>query len=566
MLPLVSRPSFKKKEKIAPAVSVVNVYENVSSLGDRKMSTATLKRKRGKAKRSAKFSQAVLGKPSGIIQPRVQEVGPQHFGVVSIDCGKARSKWLLADFFGNVLIPPTEVEHRATNFKLMVSSIRSAIERHQLKDIVVCVEMTGTYHKPVFRAMKKAGFETRLVHPFASSHYRLAQHGDVKTDDNDLAAIFRAAVNGFGLIQKEVPAIYSELQILCRHRRDLVQKKSKLQSQIRHHLQQCLPGFCDLFEGDKLWQQTTPIPLLKALAARGGTAHQLVQAGFEGVCQWFIDAGIKFRKPAVERVILWAADAASHDAMAPTHTLVWQSLIDDWTSKKSQITELEIKIANVLVQTPYILLLSHPGINVVSAAELAGELGPIENYASAKAISGRAGLFPSRYQSDGVDRGGKLSRFRNGRLRAAWMLVADNMIKCNQYWQLKSANWRTQGHDPRDIRCRIANRMTRVVFQMISGKKLFSHPSQLSRGYVLEKLMVFLQGHGVPPHLIVRDLDLAAKQVPQSAWTDEAKPLQRAHEKSKRSRRANPASLGSLLVAVLAKLGIGGEDDDSVES
>jgi transposase len=426
--------------------------------------------------------------------------------------------------------------------------------------------MTGTYHKPVYRAMKKAGFETRLVHPFASSHYRLAQHGDLKTDDNDLAGIFRAAVNGFGLIQKEVPAIYSELQILSRHRRDLVKKKSKLQSQIRHHLQQCLPGFCDLFEGDALWKQTTPIPLLKALAPRGGTAHELVQAGFEGVCQWLNDAGIRFRKPAVERVILWAADAASPDAMAPIHTLVWQSLIDDWTGKQSQISQLEIKIANVLVQTPYILLLSHPGINVVSAGELAGEMGPIENYASSKAISGRAGLFPSRYQSDGVDRGGPLSRFRNARLRAAWMIVADNMIKCNQYWQLKSAHWKAQGHDPRDIRCRIANRMTRVVFQMISGKKLFSHPSQLSRGYVLEKLMVFLKGHQVPPHLIVRDLALAAKQIPPSARADEAKPLQQAHEKSQRSRRANPQSLGSLLVAVLANLGIGGEDDNPVES
>ncbi|MEZ6130214.1 MAG: transposase [Planctomycetaceae bacterium] len=52
-----------------------------------------------------------------------------------------------------------------------------------------------------------------------------------------------------------------------------------------------------------------------------------------------------------------------------------------------------------------------PGINVVSAAELAGEMGPIENYASSKSIAGRAGLFPSRYQSDEVDRGGNLLGF-----------------------------------------------------------------------------------------------------------------------------------------------------------
>ena len=70
---------------------------------------------------------------------------------------------------------------------------------------------------------------------------------------------------------------------------------------------------------------------------------------------------------------------------------------------------------------PWILLMSHPGINVVSAAEIAGETGLIELYASPKAISGRAVLFPSRCQSDKVDRGGNLSRFRNGRMRAAWL-------------------------------------------------------------------------------------------------------------------------------------------------
>ena len=88
---------------------------------------------------------------------------------------------------------------------------------------------------------------------------------------------------------------------------------------------------------------------------------------------------------------------------------------------------LEQDLAEILVKTPYILLLSHPGINVVSAAELAGEMGPIEHYAHAQAITGRAGLFPSRYQSDEVDRAdGPLAHLRNARLRAAWMRVADN--------------------------------------------------------------------------------------------------------------------------------------------
>ena len=99
-------------------------------------------------------------------------------------------------------------------------------------------------------------------------------------------------------------------------------------------------------------------------------------------------------------------------------------------------------MAGFLVKTPYVLLLTVSGINVVSAARLAGEAGPIEHYASASAINGRAGLYPSRYQSDEVDRaGGALVRQCNRQLRGAAMLVAENLIKCHAYYRGLSALW-----------------------------------------------------------------------------------------------------------------------------
>lgn len=150
------------------------------------------------SRKSGKKRPAVLGKPNGLIQPRVQAVGPEHFGIVAVDCAKARSKWMLCDFYGRVLIEPTEVEHQRTALQLAVAQVREACEKYALKDHLVAVEMTGTYHRPVQRAFRRAGSETRLVHPFASSHYRQPSHPDNKTDDNDLEGIFRAAINGFG--------------------------------------------------------------------------------------------------------------------------------------------------------------------------------------------------------------------------------------------------------------------------------------------------------------------------------------------------------------------------------
>ena len=243
--------------------------------------------------RSQTFRKAVLGRPQGLIQKRVQAVGPEKFGVVSIDCAKARSKWMLTDFYGNLLTQPADVEHNRSSFQLAVLALKQAVEKHGIKDLIVAIEMTGTFHKPPMRAFRNAGYETRLVHPFASSFYRQPEHGDTKTDENDLDAIFRATVNGFGLIEKPVDPLYQQLQILARHRRDLVKKKSKLQCQIRHHLEQGMPGFAALFDGTELWTQATPVPLLQAIAKRGGTVDVVRQAGQKGVTQWLREAGVR---------------------------------------------------------------------------------------------------------------------------------------------------------------------------------------------------------------------------------------------------------------------------------
>jgi len=530
------------------------------------MVTSGKSRTKRKRSRSQKFRKAVLGRPEGVIQARVQKVGPEKFGIVAVDCAKARSKWMLTDFYGNVLTEPADVEHNRSSLRQAVLTLEQAMEKHGLKDVIVAVEMTGVYHKPPMRAFRKAGFETRLVHPFASSYYRQPEHGDIKTDENDLDAIFRAAINGFGLIEKPVDSVHQQLQILARHRRDQVKKKSKLQCQIRHHLEQGLPGFGALFKGDDLWSQATPVPLLDAIAKRGGTVDVVRDAGQKGVTQWLQEAKVRFHKKTLERVVVWAANATDADPMAAFHTRVWISLLDDWKQKTRQIHDVERDLAGLLVKTPYVLLLSHPGINVVSAAELAGEMGPIENYASSKAICGRAGLFPSRYQSDKVDRGGNLTRFRNARLRAAWLLIADNMYKCNAYWMAKAEKWRSEGHKAQDIRCRIANRMTRTVFQMISGRKLYQHPSRLDRGYVMDKLLTFHREHKTSPVVIVRDLKLAAEQLPELDRNDEGAKLREAALRARRSRQKGPQELGTLLVAVLARLGVAADDDDIVES
>src|SRR5207244_9434151 len=153
-----------------------------------------------------------------------------------------------------------------------------------------------------------------------------------------------------------------------------------------------------------------------------------------------------------------------------------------------------------VVHTPYLLLLAIPGINVVTLADLAGELGPLSLYLNANAITGRAALMPSRYQSDQVDcANGPLRRRGNRRLRAVLMQTADNLVQCNHYFQARAAQWRGAGKDPRWIRVKVAKIFSRLTFALVGGPQLFPHPCCQPRHAILGKLLAFHGEHGTDP-------------------------------------------------------------------
>jgi transposase len=505
------------------------------------------------SKRSTKKSRSqaaeFLQKPRGVIHPRVQKVGPEHFGIVCVDCAKARSKWMLTDFYGKVLVPPTEIAHNRVELEAAVAQVRAAMTAHGILDALVAVERTGRYHHPVKNVFAKAGFETRLVHPYATKQFRQPANPDNKTDDTDLAAIQRAAVNGFALLESTPPEAWRQLQLSIRHRRDLVNKASALACQIREHLDAAMPGYAACF--DKLWDSNVAFRLVRQF----GSAAALLEQGVTGLCQCLRQQQVRFHTRTINNVLAWAKNAAAPDLAADLHRQIAIAYEDDRQRKTQQILTLERDIAHRLVQTPYVLLMSFPGINVVSAADFAGEMGPIENYANAKCITGRAGLFPARYQSDRVDRAnGPLVRRANRALRATILGIADNLILCNAHFRLRAATWKAAGKNPQHTHVKIAMRFCRIAFHMVAGRQVFRHPSLRERGYILDKLLAFHLEHETSFKDILPDLHHAIDQIPAKEHGAEAQPLADRMRTARKGGKQGPQPIGEILAIVLARL------------
>lgn len=486
-------------------------------------------------------------KPNGDLSPRVQAVGPDHFAILAIDCAKARSRYLLADFYGRILLEPTTLPHHRGDFQAAVDRVRQAMREHGLADLVVAIERTGDYHRPPQLAFRAAGFETRLVHPFTSKQYRQPADPNNKTDDTDLGGIFRAAAQGFGLLEPVWPDLYRSIQLLRRHRRDLVDKSSLLRCQIREALHAAMPGyekvFSHLFESSAL-----------TLARRTMSAQTVLNLGVAGLARLADDAKLNCRRETLHKIFAWAQQAPP----AQSHTEQWHLILssrdDDRLAKTQEIIELERRLAGLIVQTPYVLLLAIPGINVVTVADMAGELGPMTNYANANAITGRAGLVPSRYQSDQVDcADGPLRQRGNRRLRAVLMQTADNLVHCNGHFSVLAERWHKARKDPRWIRVKVAKSFSRIAHALVTGGELFPHPCCQQRHYILDKLLQFHHEHRSDWPTRRRDLEAVTAQLSPKTCAEEAKPLRQQLDELAQ-RRKGPQELTGLLPLVLARL------------
>lgn len=516
----------------------------------------TKKRSSGKSPRQAKQDFAVL-KPNGKIDEAVQRVGPRRFGVVSVDCAKARSMWMLTDFFGNVLVPPQIVKHSKADLLAMVEQVRAAETKHRLREMLVAVERTGNYHLPVQRAFRQAGYQPRTVHPFATKQFREADKCGDKTDENDLAAIFRAAIVGFALVEEPLPEPYRPLQLLIRHRRDLVKKSSALRCQIREQMHQLLPGYAELF-GDHFFER----PAALALPQHFASAAAFREAGAKGLSRVLEELGISYQQRLLFKILAWAENAPPAASDAVLRQRVLADLLEDWQQKARKIAGLELDAAALLAQTPYVRLMVVPGMNAVSVADLAGELGPITRYANPNAITGRAGLYPSRYQSDRTDRQGRLVTRANKRLRRALLQAADNLIVCNNYYKGFANLWRSQEVDPRLIRVRIGKRFSRLLLALVAGDDLVPHPCCRDDNYVLAKLGKFLLEHQASPHELRNILLAATAQLPAAAHAREADALKR--QMLGKGRRG-VTHISQALLAVVARL-LGEPVEDVLES
>jgi transposase len=455
------------------------------------------------------------------LRQRVRQIGGDKFGVLVVDSSKKNAELWLTDFYGEPLWEESRT-FPITDGHLteMINVVKGTCRERGIKDLVVGIEQTGRYHRPIQRALEQR-WEVKAIHPFVTKQLRQPASPGVKTDGVDLEAMNRAIIGGYGDDPRAMPLLYTKWQLINRAREDAVDRRRRLKQQCQERLHAFMPGYAALFE--KLWET----PAAVALAELYGSAKRLLATDADAIREQLGGHGLRMMRPTINRVLAWAADAASPDPGGALNRRIWSDNLRLMEHLGRDILRYERSLAAYLVQTPFVLLLSIPGVNVVSASGYGSEVGPITHYLKPSRLNGRAGLFPSRYQSDETDcADGPMVGGRNARLRDAVMAIVTNLILHNDYFQGWSDLRAQRGWSKKKIHVAVANRFNRIAYHMVAGRMLFDHPCLKKRHPVLKKVAVFSLAHGIKPETTMNLVAKAARQLPTAAVAGELTALQ----------------------------------------
>ena len=108
----------------------------------------------------------------------------------------------------------------------------------------------------------------------------------------------------------------------------------------------------------------------------------------------------------------------------------------------------------------------------------------------------------------------------------------------------------------RKSRVKTAKKFSRVAFQCVAGDEPMKHLAFQQPNSIIEKLREFHHVHQTPIDQTLADLEAVVEQLPYNTRHHEAEVVSEVLRQNAKRKRGTP-SIGALLPAVLARLGVG---------
>ena len=333
---------------------------------------------------------------------------------VGIDVGKRHHQAVVVDEQG-------ESYGDALGFSNTRSGVESLVER--LGDlgepVKVALESSGQYWLCLYDQLSSRGYDVAVINPLQINAYRRTGIRKAKTDPidafwiADLLRINRARPN-------QIPeAVRLQLRELSRFRFSLVDRIGDLKRKVLSVLDRVFPEYETLFSSVFLKSS-------RRLLEEAVSANEFAQFDLTELTKILREAsGGRFSERKAQEIIDLARSSIGISFLADAAHVELRCLLEQIHFLEEQIELIDDHLA-LLLEDADQYLTTIPGIGVVLAATILGEIGDVHRFPELEKLVAYAGIDPSVHQSGQFDAAeAHMSKRGSPYLRRALWLAAN---------------------------------------------------------------------------------------------------------------------------------------------
>jgi len=406
--------------------------------------------------------------------------------VVGVDIAKKKHWARIYNPIGLDVVKPFCFQNTRDGFYRLVSKIQEARHKEQAERVVVGMEPTGHYWKPLAWFLQQQGYPVVMVNPHhVKKSKELDDNSPSKTDRKDAGTIAALVQEGRFLNCILPRGVYAELRTLHTAREQERRKLNSALNRLQAFLDEYFPEFSLVFKnllGMAAWWVLRNLPF----------PEDILKLNIEELTEC-LKAASNHR---VGEKRAQALQEAARNSIGVTAGLAGARIklsviLDEIEFTNSQLQQIETALAQALEGTGLAsYLLSIPGIGVITAAGFLAEVGDLSHYEHWRQLQKLAGLNlveNSSGQKKGARTISKRGRrgLRNLLYQASLALVAKNKEFKALYCYLL-----TRPENPlrkKQALIAISMKILRVMFTLGREKQLYD-PQKALGNYRLGQL------------------------------------------------------------------------------
>jgi transposase len=308
--------------------------------------------------------------------------------IVGVDIAKNTHWARFTDYRGIPLGKALKVSNNKAGFENILTTIKNVCKQKGLPKVILGLEPTGHYWKPLANYLIKHGIKVVLINPYHTKRAKeLDDNSPTKNDQKDALTIARLIRDG-RFCQLYLPQdVYSELRVLSTTRVSLMKRQNAIKNTIRTVLDEYFPELVTVFKyplKGKACRQILKSCPFPSLILELGTDKVLTQ----------IKKAVKktVGQKRVEKLFQAAQDSIGVTYGIPSARLKLTLLIQELELLENQLAHLEQALEEALTLTGYKeIILSIPGIGIITAASFLGNTGDPLRFAHPRQVSKLAG-------------------------------------------------------------------------------------------------------------------------------------------------------------------------------